>query len=89
MSPNPGWGRVLSPYTSASALLPGDPPWGAPLQGMPPLHFDPLMTWGPAEGPRRLVEVHSDPGGRALRVMGRLGGGSPSAADFTDLPKEH
>lgn len=88
--PKPRLGLCAVPYTSASALLPGDPPWGTPLQGDTPCTLTLLMMWGPAQGPRRLVEVHWDPrweGSGGDGVTGRTDGQSPPSAMCASLTK--
>lgn len=97
----PQGGRAGCPETQAGAmrrplhfcqcLTSWRPTLGYPTAGGYPLcTLTLLMMWGPAQGPRRLVEVHSDPrweGSGGDGVTGRTDGQGPPSAMCTLLTK--
>lgn len=79
-------GAVRCPPNFCQCLTSWRPTLGRPTAGGYPLcTLTPLTMWGPAQGPRRLVEVHSDlrwDGSGSDGVAGWLG---PPSAMRTSL----
>lgn len=79
--PKPRLGLRAVPLHFCQCLTSWRPTLGYPTAGGYPLcTLTLLMMWGPAQGPRRLVEVHSDPrweGSGSDGVTGWLMAGVP------------